>query len=723
MRTLRILVSALGINLLLPAMVLAYVGPGAGFAFAGTLVFFLGAVFLAVATILFFPIRMAWIAIKRWRRGTGEARVRRVVVMGLDGLDPNLVQQYIDEGHMPNFARLAKEGYAGPLATTFPSISPVAWSSFTTGCNPGKHNIFDFLTADRRTYLPTLSSSDISAPLKTLKIGKYRFPLDKPHIQLFRRGKTFWKQLGENGVFSAILRVPISFPPEEFDGVQLSAMCAPDLKGTQGSFTAFSTKPEEAATTGGERIKVKREGKVISGEIPGPPNSMLEDCPQLTIGFTITVDDGERSGLLVLETGEEHTLKLGEYTPWVSLAYKAGLGQKVYGIARLLVTSFSPTFNLYMTPINIDPENPALQISHPMVYSMYLAKSLGPFATLGLAEDTWALNERVIDEDQFLEQTHAIHDERERMFWSELEKIRRGLVVCVFDGTDRIQHMFYRFLDKDHPAARGFDVDKYKNAIRDIYVRCDHMLGKYLDQKKDDEEIFVVSDHGFCSFRRCMNVNSWLRDEGYLVMKEGKQTSGDFFVDVDWEKSRAYGLGLTGLFVNIKGREAKGIVERSDAAALKAEIVKKLLALRDPAENDAVVVTGAWDAQNVFGVAPFVDNCPDVLIGFNKGYRVSWETVTGTATEEVFSDNIKAWAGDHCVDPRHVPGAIYTSMQLTCENPRLMDIGPTILELFGVARTPQMDGISLLDPERRIDPTLLPSGMPIDNPAPARAQS
>ncbi len=706
---------AAALGLALPTSAAAYVGPGAGFAFAGSLFFFLGAVLLALATILFFPIRMAWIAFKRRRKGAGKAMVRRVVVMGFDGLDPDLVAQYSAEGRMPNFERLGKRGYSSKLTTTFPSISPVAWSSFITGCSPAKHNIFDFLARDRRTYLPDLSSARITTPTRVLKLGKYRFPLEKPGIKLLRKGKSFWKQLGEHGVFSAILRVPITFPAEEFDGVQLAAMCAPDLKGTQGSFTSFSTHPEDAATTGGERIKVVREGNIVRGAIPGPANSLVEGSPQLEIGFTVTLDPAGQTGLMEMANGEVVHLKKGKYSDWVRLSYAAGLGQKVHGIARFLITSIEPTFNFYMTPINIDPENPALPISHPLVYSIYLSKALGSFATLGLAEDTWALNERVIDEDQFLEQAYLIQEEREKMFWSELDKVRKGLVVCVFDATDRIQHMFYRFIQDDHPAARGFDREKYRHAIRDIYERADELVGETLDRLGADEELFVLSDHGFKSFHRGLNVNSWLMKEGYLVLRDGRREGRDWFVDVDWEKTRAFGLGLAGLFLNVKGREAKGIVEPgAEAQALKAEIIDKLRRLTDPERGDERVVLEAWDSQECYGPGPFVENAPDVLIGYNAGYRVSWESVTGKILAEPLVDNVKAWSGDHCIDPRQVPGVLYSTRKLGCENPRIIDVGPTILELFGVGKTPQMEGQSLLGPTR-IDPTLLPSGRPIES--------
>ena len=133
---------------------------------------------------------------------------------------------------------------------------------------------------------------------------------------------------------------------------------------------------------------------------------------------------------------------------------------------------------LYMTPIHIDPERPAMPISHPRYYSSYLAKLLGPFATLGLAEDTWALNERALDEDGFLEQAYLFHEERERQLFDALDKTQSGVVVCVFDATDRIQHMFYRYSDADSRADRPGDGERYAGAVLDIYRRCDDLIGR-----------------------------------------------------------------------------------------------------------------------------------------------------------------------------------------------------------------------------------------------------
>src|SRR5204862_6094704 len=160
----------------------------------------------------------------------------------LDGLDHGLTAKLLDEGKLPNLAKLGAQGCFRALGSTLPPISPVAWSTFQTGTNPGKHNIFDFLIPDDQTYQPKLSSSEVRPPRRALRLWKYRIPLGKPDVRLLRKSKPFWSVLSDYGVFSCVLRVPITFPPEKLRGVQLSAMCVPDLRGSQGTFSLFPTR-------------------------------------------------------------------------------------------------------------------------------------------------------------------------------------------------------------------------------------------------------------------------------------------------------------------------------------------------------------------------------------------------------------------------------------------------------------------------------------------------
>ena len=384
------------------------------------------------------------------------------------------------------------------------------------------------------------------------------------------------------------------------------------------------------------------------------------------------------------------TLTPGHLSDWVTLRFKAAPGIAVSGITRLLVLEMGDHFSLYMSPINLDPEKPAMPVSHPSYYSMYLAKRIGPYATLGLAEDTWALNEGVTDERIFLQQTYDIDRERQDMFFAALNRLRTGTLVCVFDATDRIQHMFWRYLDANHPARKAGD-DGHADAISDLYRHNDALVGRVLGQIGEDDVLMVVSDHGFNSFRRGVNLNAWLYREGYLALKPGADSGAEWLRDVDWSKTRAYAVGLTGMYLNLKGREAQGIVEPgADAAALKAEIIRKLTGLAD-AESNAIAIREAFDTAALY-TGPYVENAPDFLIGYNAGYRVSWDGATGVVAGPVISDNTKAWSGDHCIDPRLVPGVFFCNRSTATTDPALVDIAPTALRLFGIEPPAYMDG-------------------------------
>ena len=431
-------------------------------------------------------------------------------------------------------------------------------------------------------------------------------------------------------------------------------------------------------------------GDAITGEIWGPEDPGSDKHEALKLPFSIKrIEDGKAYAFHA--DGRTHRLEPGKYSEWLPLRFRSGMLGAAKGIARVLITATDPDFELYMTPINIDPGAPALPISHPASYAIYLSKLMGSYATLGLAEDTWALNERVIDEQAFLDQAYLNHHEREEMFFNALEKTPRGVVACVFDASDRIQHMFYRTLVPDHPANVGRDIEPWKHVLEDMYARMDDLVGRTMEKLHPDDLLFVLSDHGFESFVRGMNINSWLRDEGYLVLKPGKTTSGDFFADVDWDKTRAYTVGLGGIYLNRKGRESRGIVVPGpEAEALKEEIQRKLEGVIDP-ERDMVAVQKVSISSKVYK-GPYLGNGPDLLVGYSKGYRVSWAAATGGITEHVFEDNDKAWGGDHCIDPELVPGVVFCSKAITIDNPGLEDMAPTALAQFGLPIPKHMEG-------------------------------
>ncbi len=684
----------LGVALALAAPLAAYVGPGAGFAFVGSLFSLLAAFVAGAAAFLVLPFRLGWRAL-RGAQGYRRARIRKLIFLGLDGLEPDLVEKYLDEGKLPNLATLRRQGRYSRLRTTFPPLSPVAWATFATGSNPGKHNLFDFLNRNLRSYLPELSSSRVRQPRRIWKIGRWRIPLSKPSVEMRRKSRPFWALLGDNLISSTVLRVPITFPPEPFEGRVLSAMCTPDLLGTQGSFQLFTDAPgeagfEEAGTC--HPLRIGRDGWYTS-EVHGPPNSVRAGSGDLRIPFRLQVDTSTASGSLEIG-GKRHELAPDRFTPWIRLTFRAGLGIKVSGIGQFRLAAVEPHVRLYLTPISIDPEKPALPISHPHFYAPYLAKLLGGYSTLGLAEDTWALNERVIDEDSFLEQASQICSEREAMFRSALERMDKGMVACVFDTPDRVQHMFYRYLEPEHPAHRtnGNSLERYKGTLEELYVRMDRIVGEALEHVDDKTVLFVLSDHGFKSFQRGVNLNAWLQREGYLAVKP-EARSERYLRGVDWSRTRAYSFGLAGIYLNLAGRESQGIVPPAAAGALEEEIAGKLAGLRDE-ERGEVAIRNAYPKRRVYR-GPYVDAAPDVVVGYNPGYRSSWGVTLGKVAGPLFEDNTKAWSGDHCIDPPLIPGVVFCNRDFAAADPGIEDLAPTALRLFGYKPPTHMDGQDL----------------------------
>jgi len=668
----------------------AYIGPGAGFAVAGSFLVIFAAVFSALIILITWPVRAVVRALK-FRRVYERSRIRRAIVLGFDGMDFSLTSKMIAEGKLPNFAALRAEGSFKPLRSTIPPISPVAWSSFQTGVNPGKHNIFDFLTRDPQTYAPRLSSSEIRGPARSFRLGKYTIPLGRPDIRLLRKSMPFWKILGDHGIFSSIIRVPITFPPEKFYGVQLSGMCAPDLRGSQGIFSYFTTAaPAEGDSTGGEVTRVVKNGATVTAALQGPDDPLRTERAPLTCPFTVTLSGSQRAELRV--AGARHTLMVGAYSPWIPVEFRASLGRKISGICRFLLQETEPELRLYVTPVQIDPAKPVMPVSHPPIYATYLAKNQGRYATLGLAEDSWALNNRCLDDEGFLEQCRTYDTEREAMFFDALEKTGRGLCVCVFDGTDRVQHSFWRELDPAHPAHRGSYTPPEVSAIEKAYRNADRIVGETMRRCRDDGTLLmVISDHGFNTFRYGVDLNRWLEENGYLALKEQGRGLKNL-AGIDWSRTRAFAVGLAGIYLNLKGRESGGIVDPArEASDLRAEIAEKLTGLSDPLRGGQRVVKKVYNALATYA-GPYKQDAPDLLVGFHIGYRASWETAVGQVTDAVFHDNVKAWSGDHCVDQSLVPGILFCNRSVEDATPRLLDIGPTIMSLFGVDVPAHMDG-------------------------------
>ncbi len=644
------------------APALGYVGPGAGFGIVTSFLVFVNALAVSLLSFLFWPV-LALIRRVRLSRRPLKPEAKRLVILGLDGLSPLLVERMWEKGELPNLKRLAEQGSFRHLGTTTPGVSPVAWSTFQTGVNPGKHGIYDFLAPDRRRYLASLSSVRTETSWKTVFPGIRRRTAEQVPL---RKSKPFWSHLKRYGVRSSIIRVPVTFPPEPLDGHLLSGMCVPDLRGSQGSYTVL-TLGEPAPVTGGVHGALTPLGPgTWAGEIPGPEGASPCRVTLKTAGGKNVLK--HRGGRIPLETGR--------LSPWTALEFRLGR-KKVKGIARFRLTE-GPC--LYCTALHVDPSSPAIPLSHPVHYSKYLAGVLGPFATLGLAEDTWALSNGHLDDESFLEMCRDIFRERERMLTNALSGNRSGLVVCVFDTPDRVSHMFW---------GRGFGPG---SPLRAAYTEMDALVGRTAARLGRGDRLIVMSDHGFAPFHTCVDFNRWLVENGYMVLEDGTDTIEDSFHGVDWERTRAYSLGLAGININLKGREGRGIVAPGDAPALAEEIARRLETLTTP-DGERVIRKARLGRDEYSG--PYVSDGPDVIPGTAPGFRAGWKCVTGGVGPRVLYPNDMHWNGDHCCDPDLVKGVLFTGWRIGKKEPAIADIAPTALTVLGVSPPRYMDGSPL----------------------------
>jgi len=628
---------------------------------------------------------------------------KKLIVIGIDGMDPQLLERFMAGGKMPKFSALAARGGYTHLATSIPPQSPVAWSNLITGMDPGGHGIFDFIHRHPATLEPYLSTSRVNPPKYSLPLGRWVIPLSGGSTTLLRQGKSFWEILDEKGVPATIYRIPANFPPVESGARTLSGMGTPDLLGTYGTFSYYTDDLFVAAgpVNGGRVYPVTLENSRVQARLYGPYNTLRKGSPQAFLDFSVYVDSVEPVAKIVLPD-RELLLKEGEWSNWVRVEFELlPWLSTVRGICKFYLQQVHPQFRLYVSPVNLDPSDPALPLSTPGDYSRELWQELGFFHTLGIAEDTKALSGGFLNDEEYFQQARSVLDEQLRAFDRELSRLRPGLLFFYFSSLDLNSHMFWRASDEKHPGHSTQHAEKYASLLEGLYVEMDRVVGKAMARLDDNTTLLVLSDHGFAPYHRSFNLNTWLLQKGYLALKEGASPSAsagseDYFKGVDWSRTRAYGLGLNALYLNLSGREKQGIVQPgAEADALLTELARELLAVRDPLNNQPAVTRVDRAAQAYSG--PYAAQAPELLIGYNRGYRAGWGTVLGGVAAEVFEDNLDPWSGDHCIDYAQVPGVLLSNRGIAAPAPALTDIAPTILAEFGVPKPPQMKGASVFN--------------------------
>ncbi|MFB3922320.1 MAG: alkaline phosphatase family protein [Terriglobia bacterium] len=627
----------------------------------------------------------------------------QVVVLGFDGADPNLLARWIKEGKLPNLARLAETGTFKPLGTTNPPESPVAWATFATGLNPGGTGIFDFLKRDPQTYLPELA-------LVSREKAKFLFgliPIKPPKVTNERSGVPFYRAVADAGFKTTVIRMPLEFPPTEIPGGKLWAgLGVPDIRGTWGTFFYFGTDLTQwdvgDTEFGGKLVRLEVNNNEARAEVEGPVDPTSDSYKRISVPLVLRVSP-EGNAVTIELGGRAETIAEGHWSDWYHVKFRITPFLSVRATCRFYALQLSPDLRLYMSPLNLDPESPPLAISSPSGFTAELVKKHGLIKTLGWWHDTWALNEEKIDEGVFLEDTFRTMQTQAEITLDELKNDPPSLLVSVFTATDSVSHMFFRLIDPQHPRYDADLAEKYGDAILKTYERMDQVVGDVEKAMKPEGTLIIVSDHGFHTWRKGFNTNTWLAQNGYMALKnavaEEKMYNldqlfgqGSFFPNTDWSRTKAYALGLGQVYLNLRGREKSGILDRGpETDRLLEEMRTKLLAVRDPDTNEPVIQNVYLGSQIFHG--PRMAEAPDLQIDFRDGYRTSWQTSLGALPSGIVVANMKKWSGDHCAsDPSDTQGIFLSNKVVSTANPSIFDVAPTVVKILGVPPPGKLDG-------------------------------
>jgi predicted AlkP superfamily phosphohydrolase/phosphomutase len=651
---------------------------------------------------------------------------QKLVILGFDGMDPQLLKKWMDEGRMPNISALAKGGGMFPLQTTHSPESPTAWASFATGVNAGKHNIYDFLVRDTTTYIPDLGMVTRTPP----KFLFNYFPVSKPKLTSIRGGTSFWVTAGKEGVRSDMLTVPVTFPPEDVaNGHLLSGLPLPDIRGTMGTFSYYATdlsRYEEGNTEmGGILKRLVFEGDTASSELEGPPSPIVRQQietirrkgPTLTdsdrakladlqavqdvrIPFTVQWNRAAKTATVAID-GQTISLAPGKWSPWIDLTFKVNFIVRLHGMAQMLLVNAGSELQLYVSPVNFKPDQPPIPISSPAGFSGDLYKAIGNYRTLGWAEATWALNEGRMDEKTFMDDLMVAFDDRAKVILNRVDAKDWDLLIGVIESTDRVQHMMWRLIDPKHPLYDPALASQFGDSIERVYKRADDFVGEVVKRVGPGVPVMIVSDHGFHSWRKAVNLNTWLVQNGYMALK-GQQGAdkkladlfggGTFWENVDWSRTRAYAMGIGQIYFNVRGRESQGIVSPgAESSALADEMVGKLLTMTDP-DDGASIIHAVYKRDDIY-TGPFLHNAAELQVGMNDGYRVSWQTTLGGSPPGIVYKNDRKWSADHGgYDYAITSGVFVTSRSINTPSPRIIDIAPTVLRYFGLSVPTDIDG-------------------------------
>lgn len=636
-----------------------------------------------------------------------EASTGRVIILGFDGVEPSIVETMLDAGELPNLANLRASGTYSELESVIPPQSPTAWASFITSKFPGNHGIYDFLRRIPSANIggkPRIVPSIGYTRRSHARLSPTGAMSKAPEMTNLREGEPFWMPADRAGKRSKILHVPFAFPADDMkNGYMLCGLGVPDLRNADSTFYSFSESySEEKTVSGGIQFPLVLSDGTATVSIPGARDSRKSsrDADAYTLTeLTFQIDRSAGSVTINTPSGAIE-LSEGDWSDFVEWEFAVTDAYTVKAISRFFVMSVAEPAKIYMSCLQFHPNTPYMPISSPESYASELKDRYGFYKTIGWIYDTHALRQDALSEDVFLDDVRATMAWREELVLDELDRGEFDLLVGAWTGPDRVSHLFWRFRDPGHPLYTEEGAEKYGDVVEETYRRMDETIGKVAERLQEDDLLMVLSDHGFHSFRKGLNVNTWLIRNGYqsIVGQTDAATavnSGEFLDGIDWANTKAYSLGLGSIFINIAGREAEGIVAEDDVAALIAEISEKLAGVVDPDTGDKVF-SAIYTVDDFSGIA--TANAPDIQLGYAEGYQSTKDTVKGSAPLELFEPTTDKWSGEHAASNFvETPGIFFSNQVIDSESPRIIDLGATALHYLGVSVPRDYEGASLLE--------------------------
>jgi len=558
----------------------------------------------------------------------------RTIIIGFDSFDPTTFERLEAAGKMPNLSTFVKQGGYSRLEVCSPPQTEVSWTCIATGVDPGSHGIFDFVHRDPQTYTPYVSI----LPTKQSILGEQFLP---PYTT-----RTLFHEAAEMGYPATALWWPALFPARpELPVATIPGLGTPDIRGQLGVGIYLTTQPQEKKKVQVIRLEPAGAGK-FNAAIEGPKVKTKEGLRPATLPVTIEIANDTSATVTI--GSQKIQLSKGKWSQIIELKFQAGFAFAVQAVTQVILTETGDKVSLYFLPLQIHPLHALWPYATPGSLVKDSWKAAGPFLTLGWPQDTNALEDGCITDEQFLDLCDSIFSSRKKIFFNQLDKFKEGVLAGIFDCLDRVQHMFL----KSNPEL-----------VEQWYMKLDEFVGEVQTHinKLGLEKVrfLVLSDHGFRTFEYKVHLNHWLVENGYMTLDHETKTPD--LQDVNWGRTTAYALGLNSIYLNIVNREGKGSVPLEEIEPLLDEIKTKLLDWKT--EDGKQIISRVLLKHEAF-TGPYARLGPDLVVGYAPGFRASSETGLGKSAANSLEANQGHWGADHCIDSTKVPGVVFANRDL-----------------------------------------------------------